>query len=103
MQGATFSISPFLMHSGNNSDDPEVLLLVMVMGNFCWFEYSFRWEPNGLVQKRAATEIARQQAETDKARLDFELVRLLKCGEAYKSGVMFHPEVLTTRSVQMLL
>jgi hypothetical protein len=24
--------------------------------------------------------------------LDFELVRLLKCGEAYKNGVMFHPE-----------
>ena len=30
--------------------------------------------------------------KADKARLDFELVRLLKCGEAMKSGVMFHPE-----------
>jgi len=33
-----------------------------------------------------------QQAETDKARLDFELVRLLKCGEALKSGISFHPD-----------
>ena len=42
--------------------------------------------------KRAAeTQIARQQAEADKARLDFELVRLLRCGEAIKSGVYFHP------------
>ena len=45
-----------------------------------------------LCKERARTEIARQQAETDKARLDFELVRLLKCGEAYKNGIMFHPE-----------
>ena len=45
-----------------------------------------------LCKKRAATEIARQQAETDKARLDFELVRLLKCGEAIKTGITFHPD-----------
>jgi len=45
-----------------------------------------------LCRKRAATEIARQQAETDKARLDFELVRLLKCGEAIKTGITFHPD-----------
>ena len=35
--------------------------------------------------------IERQQAEADKARLDFELVRLIKCGEALRNGVMFHP------------
>jgi len=34
----------------------------------------------------------RQKAETDKARLDFELVRLLKCGEAMKAGIHFHPQ-----------
>jgi len=45
-----------------------------------------------LCKARARVEIARQQAETDKARLDFELVRLLKCGEALKAGVSFHPE-----------
>lgn len=45
-----------------------------------------------LCKARAKTEITRQQAEADKARLDFELVRLLKCGEAIKSGVTFHPD-----------
>lgn len=44
-----------------------------------------------LCKGRVRTEIARQQAESDKARLDFELVRLLKCGEAKKTGIDFHP------------
>jgi len=44
-----------------------------------------------LCKQRVRTEITRQQAEADKARLDFELVRLLKCGEALKSGISFHP------------
>ena len=44
-----------------------------------------------LCKARVRTEITRQQAEADKARLDFELVRLLKCGEAKKSGIDFHP------------
>jgi hypothetical protein len=39
----------------------------------------------------ADTWTARQRAETDKARLDFELVRLLKCGEAMKGGIFFNP------------
>jgi hypothetical protein len=42
-------------------------------------------------KKAAETHIARNQAEADKARLDFELVRLLRCGEAIKAGVYFHP------------
>ena len=43
--------------------------------------------------KRAATTWnERQQAELDKARLDFELVRLLRCGEAMRAGVTFHPD-----------
>jgi hypothetical protein len=45
-----------------------------------------------LCKERIRTEISRQQAETAKARLDFELVRLLKCGEAKKSGINFHPQ-----------
>ena len=44
-----------------------------------------------LCKDRVKVEISRQQAEADKARLDFELVRLLKCGEAKKSGIDFHP------------
>ena len=45
-----------------------------------------------LCKDRVRTEIARQNAEAAKARLDFELVRLLKCGEAIKTGISFHPD-----------
>ncbi len=45
-----------------------------------------------LCKARARAETDRQRAEVAKAKLDFELVRLLKCGEAKKSGVDFHPE-----------
>ena len=43
-------------------------------------------------KEAAATWNARQQAEADKSRLDFELVRLLRCGEAMKQGIYFHPD-----------
>ena len=92
-QGATFSISPFLMSSNNASDDPETF--ASRNGNWgisAGFNIPLDGNLMDLCRKRAATEIARQQVETDKARLDFELVRLLKCGEAYKNGVMFHPD-----------
>ena len=42
-------------------------------------------------KESAATWNRRQNAEADKARLDFELVRLVRCGEARKAGIMFHP------------
>jgi hypothetical protein len=45
-----------------------------------------------LCKERAKAETERQRAETAKAKLDFELVRLLKCGEALKAGIAFHPE-----------
>jgi hypothetical protein len=58
--------------------------------------FGFNFPLDGSLQEicktRAKVEIARQQAEADKARLDFELVRLLKCGEAIKSGITFHPD-----------
>ena len=89
-QGATFSISPFGTTSNNNSDDPETF--ASRNGNWgisAGLNIPLDSSLMDLCKKRAETEIARQQAEADKARLDFELVRLLKCGEAYKSGVMF--------------
>ncbi len=49
-------------------------------------------EAQAACQRAAATHTARIQAETDKARLDFELVRLLRCGEAVRAGVYFHPD-----------
>ncbi len=92
-QGATFSVSPFLMNNQNNSDDPE--MFASRNGNWgisAGLNIPLDNDLMNLCKKRAETEIARQQVETDKARLDFELVRLIKCGEAYKNGVMFHPD-----------
>ena len=81
------------MSSNNRSDDPESF----ASSNGNWgisagFNIPLDNDLMSLCKKRAATEIARQQAETDKARLDFELVRLLKCGEAIKAGIYFHPD-----------
>ena len=44
-----------------------------------------------LCKERAAVEVERAQAEADKARLDYELVRMLRCGEAKKAGIYFSP------------
>ena len=92
-QGPTFSVSPFLLRSGNNSDDPETF----ASRNENWgISAGINVPLDGglmeLCKARARTEIERQKAEADKARLDFELVRLLKCGEAIKSGITFHPD-----------
>ena len=92
-QGATFSVSPFALKSGNESDDPETFAS---RNNNYGISAGLNIPLDGslmeLCKERAAVEIQRQKAETDKARLDFELVRLLKCGEAIKAGVTFHPD-----------
>ena len=92
-QGPTFSLAPFIIGNGNASQDPEQFS--SYSGN-AGLSMGFNIPLDGSLQElcksRARVEISRQQAEADKARLDFELVRLLKCGEAYKAGIMFHPD-----------
>ena len=92
-QGPTMSLSPFVMGNLNGSKDPEAYQ--SHTGN-AGFSMGFNFPLDGslteICKSRARVEIARQQAEADKARLDFELVRLLKCGEAHKAGIMFHPD-----------
>jgi len=87
------SLSPFALGSFNGSKDPTSYQ--SHNGNF-GMSLGFNFPLDGSLQEicktRAKVEIARQQAEADKARLDFELVRLLKCGEAIKSGISFHPD-----------
>jgi hypothetical protein len=92
-QGATFSLSPFALNSGNGSDDPETFN----SKNYNWgISAGINIPLDGMLMElcksRARVEIDRQRAETDKARLDFELVRLIKCGEAIKNGITFHPD-----------
>jgi hypothetical protein len=87
------SLSPFVMGNLNGSADPEAFQ--SHTGN-AGFSMGFNFPLDGslteICKSRARVEISRQQAEADKARLDFELVRLLKCGEAYKAGISFHPD-----------
>jgi len=92
-QGPTMSFSPFVLGNMNGSQDPETYQ--SHNGN-AGVSMGFNFPLDGglteLCKERARSEIKRQNAEADKARLDFELVRLLKCGEAIKSGITFHPD-----------
>jgi hypothetical protein len=87
------TIAPFVMGNRNWNWDPESYLTGSGnAGVTLGFNVPLDGSAIELCKERARTEIARQQAEADKARLDFELVRLLKCGEAIRSGVRFHPQ-----------
>ena len=92
-QGPTMSLAPFALGNFNGSKDPSTYQ--SHSGNFgvsLGFNFPLDGSLQELCKERARVEITRQQAEADKARLDFELVRLLKCGEAIKSGITFHPD-----------
>ena len=92
-QGPTMSIAPFVLGNMNGSKDPETYQSYTGNGGVSFgFNFPLDGSLTELCKARAKVEMARQQAETDKARLDFELVRLIKCGEAIKSGVRFHPD-----------
>ena len=92
-QGPTMSVSTFATGNNNYNWDPESYLTGnRNLGVTIGVNVPLDGSAVELCKERARTEIVRQQAEADKARLDFELVRLLKCGEAMKAGVRFHPE-----------
>lgn len=92
-QGPTLSVAPFVLGNTNLSQDPETYQSYNGnAGISLGFNFPLDGSLTELCKARAKVEITRQQAEADKARLDFELVRLLKCGEAIKSGVVFHPD-----------
>jgi hypothetical protein len=87
------SFAPFALATGNGSNDPETHKSFSGnAGISLGFNFPLDGSLTEICKSRARVEIARQQAEADKARLDFELVRLLKCGEAIKSGITFHPD-----------
>ena len=92
-QSPTLSIQPFAMGNNNYIWDPETHLTgSRNMGISLGFNVPLDGSLTSLCKERVRVAIERQQAEADKARLDFELVRLLKCGEAMKAGVRFHPQ-----------
>lgn len=91
--GPTLNITPFITSSTNYSYDPGThQSFTGGFGGSISVSIPLDSQIQDLCKKRAMVSISRQEAETDKARLDFELVRLLKCGEAKRMGVHFHPK-----------
>jgi hypothetical protein len=92
-QGPTLNLQTFGYNSLSNNSDPTSYQQNSInAGLSAGFSIPLDGSFQELCKARVRTEITRQQAEADKARLDFELVRLLKCGEAMKNGISFHPE-----------
>ena len=92
-QSATFNVQGFAYGSGTNSEDPEAFDTgVFNPGFTVGVSIPIDRSLQNLCKERAAVEIQRAQAESDKARLDYELVRLLRCGEAKKQGILFRPD-----------
>ena len=116
-QGPTFNLTPFMTTSKSGSRpfesyaniDNDTTTGITIDGvpglertgqkdsfsNNFGLSATLSFPLDGGLQERcksaADTWTARQKAETDKSRLDFELVRLLKCGEAKKAGIFFIP------------
>ena len=90
--GPTLNITPFLTSNTNYSYDPGGYQSFSGgLGGSISISIPLDSQIQDLCKQRAQVVISRQEIETDKARLDFELVRLLKCGEAKRLGVHFHP------------
>jgi hypothetical protein len=91
--GPSLNFSPFVYGSQNGSSNPESHQSYNLNpGLAMTLTFPLDRGLQDLCKERVKTEVNRQQAETAKARLDFELVRLLKCGEAKKNGIDFHPQ-----------
>ena len=90
--GPALTIAPFVTGNLNNNTDPFSYQSNSASGGFT---IGFSTPLNGTITETcleaARTTIARNQAEEAKARLDFELVRALRCGEMKRAGVFFHP------------
>lgn len=92
-QGPTMSVAPFVMGNLSGNADPSTYQShTGNAGMSLGFNFPLDGSLTEICKARVRVEIQRQQAEADKARLDFELVRLLKCGEAIKNGISFHPK-----------
>ena len=107
-QGPTLNISPFLTTSASGQWPYEPYAQLDGEGDRDRTGQKNSWSFNpgisatfsipldgnaqSLCSQAAETWIGRQQIEASKARLDFELVRLLRCGEAVRQGIYFNPD-----------
>jgi hypothetical protein len=92
-QGPTMSVAPFILGNLNGSSDPTTYQShTGNTGVSLGFNFPLDGSLQELCKERVRVEIKRQQAESDKAKLDFALVRAIKCLEIIKSGGFFHPD-----------
>jgi len=90
--GPSLSINPFITGNLNGSSDPNSYRSGTGNGGISLgFNVPLDSSITQLCKERARVAIERQQAEADKARLDYELVRAIKCGEMMRNGIRFHP------------
>lgn len=90
--GPSIAITPFVTSNTNYSYDPATSQSFSGgLGGSISLSIPLDAEVQDLCKERVRIQNRRQELEADKAQLDFELVRLLKCGEAKKMGVQFHP------------
>ena len=91
--GPALTIAPFVTGNLSNNTDPSSY---QSNSGGAGFTIGFSTPLNGaiteLCMEAARTTIARNAAEEAKARLDFELVRALRCGEMKRAGINFHPQ-----------
>jgi len=90
--GPALTIAPFVTGNLNNNTDPYTY---QTNSAGAGFTIGFSTPLNGTITETcleaARTTIERNKAEADKARLDFELVRALRCGQMKQQGIHFHP------------
>ena len=90
--GPALTVAPFVTGNLNNNTEPGTYQSNNASSGIT---IGFSTPLNGTITETcleaARTTIARNRAEEAKARLDFELVRALRCGEMKRNGVHFHP------------
>lgn len=92
-QSATFNVQGFAYGTQNFTEDPTAYSTRVINPGFTiGLSVPIDSTLQKLCKERANVEIQRAQAEADKARLDYELVRMLRCGEAKKQGIYLRPD-----------
>ena len=86
-QTSTLAISPFSIQGWNYPD----AYVTNDVGVAATVSFPLDGGAVELCKEAARTQIARQQAEADKASLDYNIVRALKCSELIRGGAFLHP------------
>ena len=91
--GPAMTIAPFVTGNLSGSADPQQFQGHTANGGFTiGFSFPLDGGLTELCKERARAAIARENIEEQKARLDFELVRAMRCGQMMREGVRFHPQ-----------